>query len=58
MDYTTGPRNDSKGNVHFHQIYLFLTSQMGLQTESTKRVHVNSASNEEKMQFKKEHAKY
>lgn len=48
-----------EGNVHYHQIYIYsLLHRWGFKQKVPRRVHVNTASNEEKKQFKKEHRKY
>ena len=40
-------------NLHLH-----ITSKVGIQTEGTRRVHVNTASKQEKEGFKKEQERY
>lgn len=48
-----------EGKVNFHQIYIYsLLHRWGFKQKVPRRVHVNTASNEEKKQFKKEHRKY
>jgi len=42
-------------NVHYHQIYIYsLLYRWGFKLKIPRKVHVNTASNEEKEQFKKE----
>ncbi len=44
-----------EGNVHFHQIYIYsLLHRWGFKQKVPRKEHVNTASNEEKKQFKKE----
>jgi putative transposase len=44
-----------EGNVHYHQIYIYsLLHSWGFKQKVPRKVHVNTASNEEKEQFKKE----
>ena len=48
-----------EADVHFHQIYIYsLLHRWGFKQKVPRKVHVNTASNEEKKQFKKEHRKY
>jgi transposase len=48
-----------EGNVHYHQMYIYsLLHRCGFKQKVPRRVHVNTASDEEKKQFKKEHRKY
>lgn len=44
-----------EGNVHYHQIYIYsLLHSWGFKQKVPRKVHVNTASNEEKEEFKKE----
>ena len=44
-----------EGNVHYHQIYIYsLLHRWGFKQKVPRKVHINTASNEEKNQFKKE----
>lgn len=44
-----------EADVHFHQIYIYsLLHRWGFKQKVPRKVHVNTASNEEKKQFKKE----
>lgn len=44
-----------EGNVHYHQIYIYsLLHRWGFKQKVPRKVHVNTASNEEKEEFKKE----
>jgi putative transposase len=44
-----------EGNVRYHQIYIYsLLHSWGFKQKVPRKVHVNTASNEEKKQFKKE----
>lgn len=44
-----------EGKVHFHQIYIYsLLHRWGFKLKVPRKVHVNTASKEEKKQFKKE----
>lgn len=44
-----------EGDVHYHQIYIYsLLHRWGFKQKVPRKVHVNTASNEEKKQFKKE----
>jgi transposase len=44
-----------EGNVQYHQIYIYsLLHSWGFKQKVPRRVHVNTASNEEKEEFKKE----
>jgi len=44
-----------EGNVHYYQIYIYtLLHSWGFKQKVPRRVHVNTASNEEKEGFKKE----
>jgi transposase len=48
-----------EGNVQFHRIYIYtLLHRWGFKQKVPRKVHVNTASNKEKKQFKKEHKKY
>ncbi len=48
-----------EGNVHYHQIYIYtLLHKWGFKQKVPRKVHVNTASQKEKKQFKKEHRKY
>jgi transposase len=48
-----------EGNVHYHQIYIYtLLHKWGFKQKVPRKVHVNTASYEDKKQFKKEHRKY
>ena len=48
-----------EGNVHYHQIYIYtLLHKWGFKQKVPRKVHVNTASYEDKKQFKKEHKKY
>lgn len=43
-----------EGNVHYHQIYIYsLLHSWGFKQKVPRKVHVNTASNEEKEEFKK-----
>lgn len=45
----------NEGNVHYHQIYIYsLLHRWGFKQKVPRKVHVNTASNEEKEEFKKE----
>lgn len=44
-----------EGNVHYHQIYIYsLLHRWGFKQKVPRKVHVNTASDEEKEEFKKE----
>jgi transposase len=44
-----------EGNVHYHQIYIYsLLHRWGFKQKVPRKIHVNTASKEEKNQFKKE----
>lgn len=44
-----------EGNVHYHQIYIYsLLHRWGFKQKIPRKIHVNTASKEEKNQFKKE----
>jgi transposase len=44
-----------EGNVHYHQIYVYaLLHRWGFKQKVPRKVHVNTASDEEKEEFKKE----
>ncbi|HZD35653.1 MAG TPA: helix-turn-helix domain-containing protein [Nitrososphaeraceae archaeon] len=44
-----------EGNVHYHEIYIYsLLHRWGFKQKVPRKVHVNTASKEEKNQFKKE----
>ena len=48
-----------EGNVHYHQIYIYtLLHKWGFKQKVSRKVHVNTASQKEKKQFKKEHRRY
>jgi putative transposase len=48
-----------EGNVHYHQIYIYtLLHKWGFKQKVPRKVHVNTASQKEKKQFKKERRKY
>jgi len=48
-----------EGNVRYHQIYIYsLLHRWGFKQKVPRRVHINTASDEEKKQFKKEHRRY
>ncbi|MGB0027395.1 MAG: helix-turn-helix domain-containing protein [Nitrososphaeraceae archaeon] len=48
-----------EGNVHYHQIYIYsLLHRWGFKQKVPRKVHVSTASNVEKKQFKKEHRGY
>jgi len=48
-----------EGNVRYHQIYIYtLLHRWGFKLKIPRKLHVNSASKEEKKQFKKEHRNY
>ena len=48
-----------EGNVHYHQIYIYsLLHRWGFKQKVPRKVHINTASNVEKKQFKKEHRGY
>ena len=48
-----------EGNVRYHQIYIYsLLHSWGFKQKVPRRVHINTASDEEKKQFKKEHRRY
>jgi transposase len=47
-----------EGKVHYHQIYIYsLLHRWGFKQKVPRKVHVNTASYEEKKHFKKEHAR-
>jgi len=56
--WTTNQVNEmivKEGNVHYHQIYIYsLLHRWGFKQKVPRKVHVNTASKEEKNQFKKE----
>jgi putative transposase len=48
-----------ESGVHYHQIYIYtLLRRWGFKQKVPRRVHVNTASNEEKERFKKEQERY
>ena len=48
-----------QGNVHYHQIYIYtLLHKWGFKQKVPRKVHVNTTSQKEKKQFKKEHRRY
>ena len=48
-----------EGGVHYHRIYIYtLLHKWGFKQKVPRKVHVNTASREDKEGFKKEHRKY
>ena len=59
--WTTKQVNDiiiQESGIQYHQIYIYTLLQVGIQAEVPRRVHVNTASKEEKENFKKEQERY
>jgi putative transposase len=50
---------ESRGEVKYHYVYIYrLLHKWGFKQKVPRKIHVNTASKEEKGQFKKEHRKY
>ena len=63
MDYKTGRRSDcqkkSGGGIRYHYTHIYrLMHKWGFKQKVRRKVHVNTASKEEKERFKKEPERY
>ncbi|HSF51184.1 MAG TPA: winged helix-turn-helix domain-containing protein, partial [Nitrososphaeraceae archaeon] len=63
MDYKTGRRSDcqkkSGGGIRYHYTHIYrLMHKWGFKQKVPRKVHVNTASREEKERFKKEQERY